>query len=105
MLALVFQGGDLALADGDHLIHVLAAHVEGQRTGGFHLNAVGHGAHLGQSDDLILTQRLVHAGGALGLHADDLTGGLQLLDSLGHAGDQSAAADGGDDHVHVRQLL
>ena len=99
------SGGDLALTDGDHLIHILAAHVKGQLAGRLDLNTVGYGPHLGQRDDLILPQRLVHAGGALRLYADHLTGRLQLFDSFGHAGDQSAAADGGDDHVNVRQLL
>ena len=60
---------------------------------------------MGQRDDLVAAKSLHHAGCALGLDADDLAGGLQLLDSVADAGDKTAAANGGDDDIHVLQLI
>ena len=97
--------GDLALADRHHLVHILPAHVEGQVAGGLDLNAVGHGVHAGEGDDLPLLQGFRHAGRTGSLHAHDAAVGLQVLHGVGKTGDQPAAADGHEDHVHVRQLL
>ena len=47
----------------------------------------------------------IHGGNHTGLHADDLAGGLQLLDGQRHAGDQTAAADGDHDLLHFGKLL
>ena len=97
--------GDLVFADGHHLVHILAAHFKGQVPGGFHLDAVGDGVHAGQGQNMPGLQGVHHAGGSGGLYADDLAGGLQMLHGIGQTRDQSAAADGHQDHVHIRQLL
>ena len=97
--------GDLALADRHHLVYVLTAHLERQVAGGLDFDAVGHGVHAGEGDDLALAQGFGHAGRAGGLHADDAAVGLQALHGVGEAGDEPTAADGHEDHVHIRQLL
>ena len=97
--------GDLAFRYRHHLVHVLAAHVEGQVAGSLDLDAVGDGVHAGKRDNLAFFQRFRHAGGAGGLDTDDAAGGLQVLRGVGEAADETAAADGHEDRVHVRQLL
>ena len=48
---------------------------------------------------------LHHARGAFGLHAVDLYVGVELLGSVSHATDESAAAHGHDDAVDVRHVV
>ena len=97
--------GDLTLADRHHLVHVLTAHIERQITGSLDLDTVGNCVHAAEGDDLSLLQGLRHAGRAGGLHADNAALGPQVLHRVGQPRDQSAAADGHEDHIHVRQLL
>ena len=97
--------GDLALRHRHHLVHILPAHIEGQVTGGLDLDAVGHGVYAGEGDDLAFFQGFRHAGRARRLYADNAAARLQALHGVGETGDQSAAADRHEDHVHIRQLL
>ena len=97
--------GDLALADRHHLVYILPAHIERQITGSLDLDAVGHRVHAAEGDDLPLLQGLRHAGRAGGLYADNAALGPQVLHRVGQPRDQSAAADGHEDHIHVWQLL
>ena len=99
------RGSDLVLADGDHVIHILLGQGEGQVAGMLHRNAVGKGGGGIQGDLLALFAALGHTGGVGRLYAVHLDIGVQALDGKGHAGDQTAAADGDDHRFGIGQLL
>ena len=48
---------------------------------------------------------VLHTGGTGGLHAVNLDLGAQALDGKRHAGNQTAAADGHDNRIHIGQLV
>ena len=98
-------GGDLVLAYGDDVVHILADHLKGRFAGRLDCNAVckGHGAV--QCLVLVVVEGMLHAGGTGSLHAVDLYLGAQALDGKRYAGDQAAAADRHDDRVHIGQLV
>ena len=98
-------GGDLVFGDGDDLVHVLLAQLEGQLAGSQDVDAVGDGVAVGHGGDLAGSAGLIHGGHGAGLDADDLAVGLQALDGEGDAADQAAAADGADHLLHVGELL
>ena len=94
-------GANLVLADGDDLIDVGAAELEGVHAGLLDGDTVGDGQYGGEGLYLVVVAALHHAGGAAGLHADDADGGFEGLEGIGHAAGQSAAADGHEHHVDV----
>ena len=98
-------GGDLVLTDRDNVVHVLAHHVKGRLTGRLDRNAVGKGHGGVQRLVLVVVERVLHAGGTRRLHAVDFYLGTQALDGKRHAGNQTAAADGHDDRIHIGQLV
>lgn len=98
-------GGDLVFPHGDDLIHILPAQLEGQIAGALDRNAVGNGSHTAQLHRTALPDGLLHGGRALSLDADHPAGGLEVLDGIGNAADESAAADGDHHLAHIRQLL
>ena len=98
-------GGDLVLCDGHDAVHVLADHLEGGVAGVLDGNAIGEGLHGGERHLLAQLNGLLHGGGVLGLYAVNLDVGIQALDRVRHAGDQSAAANRAQHHVHVLQLV
>ena len=95
----------LVVVDGDDVVDVLLDVGEDLVAGGLDRHAVGNGLHLVQGDHMTGIQAGLHGGGPGGLHADDGDVGIEQLGQGGHAGGQSAAADGHQDHVHVGQVL
>ena len=98
-------GGDFVLGDESNVVHIVFDHFIGQLTGLFHGDAVGNGGNGGQGFRFAVVDGVVHAGGAGGLNAVDLHMGGDRLDGAGHAGDQSAAADGHQNRVHVAHFV
>ena len=95
----------LGVGNGDDVVHVLLYIGEDQVAGGLDRHAVGNGVGGGQGDHVAGLQAGLHGGRAGGLHTDDGDVGFEELGQGGHAGGQSAAADGHQDHVHVGQVL
>ena len=69
------------------------------------MDAVSQSRGIGHSGDLTSLTGSIHGSHNAGLHADDLAGGLELLDGESHTGDQTAAADGDHDLLHFGELL
>ena len=99
------RGCDLVLGDGHDFVNVFFHDGERQVARRQHMDAVGdrgsvlHGGHSAAAvgDE--------HGGNGGRLHADDLHVGAHGLDRHGHAADESAAADGNDDLLHVGHLV
>ena len=72
--------------------------------GGLYRHAVGNRLHCGKGDDMPCVHTGLHGGGALRLHAVDLHAGVEQLCQRGNAGGKPAAADGHQNHVHIRQV-
>ena len=98
-------GGDFVLGDESNVVHIVFDHFIGQLTGLFHGDAVGNGGNGGQGFHFAVVDGVVHAGSAGGLNTVDLHMGGDRLDGAGHAGDQSAAADGHQNRVHVAHFI
>ena len=96
---------DFVLGDGGNIVHILLHQRERGVAGVLDGDAVGKGVHRVQGDLMSLAVAFKHAGGVAGLDAVDLHRGLELLDGIGHAGDEAAAADGHDDRIHIPHLL
>ena len=96
---------DLIIGDRNDVIDVLAANFKGQATRLFDSNTVGNGSNAAKLLDLLILDRFQHGGGTLCLHAVDLDIWLDHFDGIGNARNKSAAADGNDNGIHIRDLL
>ena len=97
--------GDFVLADGDHLVHILFAHLIGQLAGGLDLDAVRKGGSGVQGPVTMLLHGHIHAGRTRRLDAVDLDIRPQGLDGKGNAGNQAAAAHRHNHGVQIGQLI
>ncbi|MNI44050.1 hypothetical protein D3C73_984020 [compost metagenome] len=98
-------GADRVRVDHHEVVHVLARELEG-----FDAHHLDGGAIRKQADVVQLhaatgAHAAQHGVGILGLHANDLDLGPQLLDVGRNAGDQPAAADGHEDGVDRPRVL
>ena len=96
--------GDLGVGDRDHAVAVIVDDAHRDVAGGLDRNAVGNGGGGGGGDKALFPKALGDGVGSLGLHAVDFYAGVHLLDGGNHPGQQPAAARGGDDHIHRRQV-
>ena len=97
--------GDFVLGDESNVVHVIFHHFIGDFPGLLYGDAVGNGGDAGQGLHLAVVHGVEHTGGPRRLYAIDLDVGGDGLDGAGHAGDQSAAADGHDHRVHVAHFV
>ena len=97
--------GDLVLGDQGDVVHIFVHQFKGVDPRLLDSDAVGNGGHAGQALDLSRLYRIVHAGRACRLDAVDLGTGIHGLDGAGDARDQTAAANGHDDGIHIVQLV
>ena len=95
----------LRIWDGDDLVHMVPDVGEHLVSRGLDGGAVSDGVGGGQGDHMARLQAGLHAGRPLRLHADNFYVGVEQLGQGGHTRRQPAAADGHQDHVHIRQLL
>ena len=95
----------LVVRDGNDVVDIFLNIRENLVAGGFDGHAVGDGLNPVQGDHMAGVQAGLHGGRAGGLHADDRHVGVEELGQGGHAGGQSAAADGHQNHIHVGQIL
>ena len=96
--------GDLEIVDGDDVVGVFLDERDGDVARRLDGDAVGDGGHGVGLDIAVRMERLRDRVRALGLHADDLHAGVDLLDARGHAGKQAAAAGRHDDDVRRGQI-
>ena len=96
--------GDLKIADGDDVVGVFLDERDGDVARRLDGDAVGDGGDGVGLDVAVRMERLRDRVRALGLHADDLYAGVDLLDARGHTGKQSAAAGRHDDDVRRGQV-
>ena len=100
------RGAQLVGADEHDLVDDLAGDAERLLADALHGDAVGERADAIERDDVSRAQRLVHARGLDGLHADDLDAGVTVLQICADAADQAAAADGHEHGIgHLRPLF
>ena len=97
--------GDFVIADQCDLVDIFAHQLEGVVAGPLDCDAVSDGGDGGQAFGLAAVDSVVHTGCACRLNAVDLHRRADLLDGVGDAGDQSAAADGDHDGVDVVQVI
>jgi hypothetical protein len=97
-------GAQLGLADQVHLVDQVPDDAEGQLAGERRGQAAGEGG-AGHLDQPLELPGAHHRGRGLGLHADDLDGGLDGLGRERDPGDQVAAAHRDDDGLGGGQVL
>ncbi len=92
-------GTDLVSADGNDLVHVVAADIEGVLADLRHRHAVGEQPDLRQHHALTGGHGGLQAIGIVRFDADDLDFRAQVFHVGGDTGDQTAAADRHEDRV------
>ena len=97
--------GDLVLRDGDDIVYVFLDDIICILTRVLDGDTVGKGRNSVQGGQGAVLEALIHTRGKLGLHTVDLHVGVEMLDGIGHAREQSAAADGDDDGLYVGELV
>src|SRR5690606_17685656 len=99
------RGRDLALADGDDVVHVPLDQRERPLADPLDRDAVRDGLRRLDVDDAVRLPGEQGGGGGLCFDADHADVRAALLERYGHAADQPAAADRHDDARQVRDLF
>ena len=94
---------NIALIHQQQVVHPLVDDVQWDSPRRSHCNAFGNGA--GALDVVRALDGVEHGRKPHGLHAHHFDAGPQRLGHRGHAGNQTAAANGDDQCVEVRHLL
>ena len=98
-------GGYFIFVDRDDLIDILGDDWVGQVAGAANGNAVGDCGCGFNGNGAAVLQGLLHGWQARGFDADDTDAPVGLLDSRRNPRDETAATDGDDHGVEVRDLL
>jgi hypothetical protein len=94
----------LAVFNGQDVVHILLYIREHQIAGGFYRHAVGNGHHLVQGDHMTCVHTGFHTRRARGLHPDHRHSGLDQLCKGGHSRGQTAPSEGTQMTSHRKGL-
>src|SRR5579884_506481 len=96
---------DVTIRQGDDLVHAAANYFARRRSYPLHPQPIDDAINLIERDEVPFLHAALHGGGAGGFDADDADGWVASLERHGDTGDEPAAADRNDDHLHLGEIL